>query len=875
MSMSDEEKKPGPETPAETPGPEPVSTEARPLSEGEQQQLKIPPEMPLLPVRDVVIFPFMILPLFVGRESSVAAVNEALGKDRIILLAAQREISEEDPSPDGIYLTGTVSMIMRMLKLPDGRVKILVQGLARARIGQYLRPTAPYSVKVELLEEPTLKPTLEMEALMRNIRESLEKIIGLGKSIPEDLIRVLESLPEPGRFADLVAANIGLSVGDAQALLEYVNPLDRLRKINELIQKELEVIEMQARIQNQAKEEMNKTQREYYLREQLRQIQQELGDVDEKMAEMAELKEKLDKAKMPEEADKEARKQLKKLEMMHSEAIEASQVRSYLEWLVELPWSVSTADRLDIKKAKKILDEDHYDLDKVKERILEYLAVRKLNQDMKGQILCFVGPPGVGKTSLGKSIARAMGRKFIRMSLGGIRDEAEIRGHRRTYVGALPGRIIQGIKTTGSNNPVFMLDEIDKLGSDFRGDPSSALLEVLDPEQNNTFRDHYINLPFDLSKVMFITTANLADPIPSALRDRMEMLELPGYILEEKIAIAKQYLVPKQTAENGLDKKLISFDDASLQRIVGEYTREAGLRGLEREIGNICRKVARKVAEGEKKSFRITAASVPEYLGVPKFITEEELEADEVGVATGLAWTATGGEILMIESSITNGAKSLVLTGSLGDVMRESAQAALSYSKRRLRDFGMPENFFDRKEVHIHVPAGAIPKDGPSAGVTMGSALLSAVTGIPIRKDVAMTGEITLRGHVLPIGGLKEKALAALRHGITNLVVPERNKKDMEDIPKELRSKIHFTFATDMDDVLNAVLRGGINGKKARNAHGLPAKKRAAKAPAKAPAKKPAAKAPGRAGRARIAAKTGARPTANHRRGTVRQAKGK
>jgi len=789
---------------APSPGPEP-------------QQLKIPTEMPLLPVRDVVVFPFMILPLFVGRETSVAAVNEALGKDRMILLVAQREMAEEDPNPEGIYRAGTVSMIMRMLKLPDGRVKILAQGLARARIMEYKTQKAPYSVKIELVEEPHLEMNLEIEALMRNVRETLEKIIQMGKAIPEDLIKVLETIQDPGRFADLVAANIGLAVKDGQELLELTSPLERLRKVNEFAHKELEVIEMQFKIQSQAREEMNKTQKEYYLREQLRQIQQELGDVDEKAAEIEELREKIAKAKMPQEALEEANKQLKKLEMMHQEAIEASQVRSYLEWLVELPWSVSTKDKLDLKKAKKNLDDDHYDLDKVKERILEYLAVRKLNKDMKGPILCFVGPPGVGKTSLGRSIAKAMGRSFIRMSLGGIRDEAEIRGHRRTYVGALPGRIIQGIKTAGSNNPVFMLDEIDKLGMDFRGDPSAALLEVLDPEQNNSFRDHYINMPFDLSKVMFITTANLADPIPSALRDRMEFLELPGYILEEKVHIARQYLIPKQLKENGISGKNIEFKDETIQTVIGGYTLEAGLRNLEREIGNICRKVARAVAEGRKKKIAIDSESVSKYLGVPRFLDEEELDKDEVGVATGLAWTASGGEILMVEASVTNGARSLVLTGHLGDVMRESAQAAVSYAKKRLKDFDIAENFFDKHEAHIHVPAGAIPKDGPSAGVTMGTALVSAVSGQPVRRDVAMTGEITLRGRVLPIGGLKEKSLAALRHNITNLIVPDRNKKDLEDIPKELRDKINFTFAKTMDDVLNAALVGGVPGKKNKN----------------------------------------------------------
>jgi ATP-dependent Lon protease len=816
--MEDENKKddnnePENNEPIEKPKGATESTEEMIRNSGgpaDPQQLKIPGEMPLLPVRDVVIFPFMIIPLFVGRENSVAAVDEALAKDRIILLSAQKDLNIEEPEPDDINKAGTLAMIMRMLKLPDGRVKILVQGLARGTITEFAQTKPFFRVKAKVLEEPATEPALEMEALMRNIREKLEKVIQLGKMIPPDLVMVLESLTDPGRFADLVAANIGLDVADAQPLLEMVNPLERLHRVNELILKEFELMEMQAKIQTQAKEEMSKTQREYFLREQLRQIQQELGDVDDKAMEMDDFRQKIAKSKMPEEVEKEALKQLKKLESMHAEAVEASQLRTYLEWLVELPWSKNSKDRLDLKKAKKILDEDHYDLDKVKERILEYLAVRKLNKDMKGPILCFVGPPGVGKTSLGRSIARAMGREFHRMSLGGMRDEAEIRGHRRTYVGALPGRIIQGIKTAGTNNPIFMLDEIDKLGSDFRGDPSSALLEVLDPEQNFSFRDHYINLPFDLSKVMFITTANLADPIPRPLLDRMELLELPGYILEEKVEIVKKYIIQKQMDQNGITKKHIAFKDDAIVEVINKYTREAGLRNLEREIGNICRKVARKIAEGSKKKTVITAKSVSDYLGVARIIDEEELLENEVGVVTGLAWTATGGTILMVEASITKGAKSIGLTGQLGDVMKESAQAALSYSKRRLDDFGVAERYFDNKELHIHVPAGAIPKDGPSAGVTMCTALVSAMTGIPVRKDIAMTGEITLRGRVLPIGGLKEKALSALRHNIKIIIAPERNKKDLEDIPDELRKQIKFIFAKTMDDVLDNALVGGL-----------------------------------------------------------------
>jgi len=814
MEEKNKNQKPSPEA-SEAQEGAPI---APPAPEG-AQSIKIPEVLPLLAVRDIVIFPFMIVPLFVGRESSISAVNESLSKDRMIMLTTQKNPAEETPKPDGIYEIGTAGMIMRMLRLPDGRLKILVQGLARAKIKEYVQTEPFFQTKIEVLEEPEIKEiTMEIEALMRNVKEGLEKMMQMGRMISPDLIMVLDSLQDPARFCDLVAANIGLNVEDAQKLLEIVDPTERLKKLNELVAKELELLEIQVRIQSQAKEEMSKTQREYFLREQLRAIQKELGEIDERTAEVAELREKIEKAKMPKEVEEEALKQLRKLEMMHPDAMEASWVRSYLEWLVELPWNKSTKDNLDIKRAKRILDEDHYDLEKVKERILEYLSVRKLNPKMKGPILCFVGPPGVGKTSLGQSIARAMGRKFVRMSLGGIRDEAEIRGHRRTYVGAMPGRIIQGIKQAGSNNPVFMLDEIDKLGVDFRGDPAAALLEVLDPEQNWSFRDHYINLPFDLSKVMFICTANLVDPIPPALRDRMEIIEIPGYTLEEKMEIAKQYLIPKQMKENGISKKYIEFTDDALKMIIAQYTREAGVRNLERSIGSVCRKVARRIAEGNKKKVVVTTENLHEFLGPPKYLPEEELEKDEVGVATGLAWTGTGGDILRVEVSIVKGKKNLILTGHLGEVMKESAQAALSYAKRIAPEFGLSPEFFEDKEVHIHVPAGAIPKDGPSAGVTMATALISAMTGIPVRKDVAMTGEITLRGRVLPIGGLKEKALAALRSEIKNVIIPERNRKDLEEIPENLRSQINFIFAKTMEDVLDASLVGGLKIKSIKSA---------------------------------------------------------
>jgi len=820
---------------------QPESGEIKNPSESGEQTFKIPEILPVLPIRDVVIFPFMIIPLYVGRENSIAAVNESLSKDRMIFLTTQKNATEENIEPESLFEMGTAGTIMRMLRLPDERLKILVQGLARARSKEYVQKNPFFKARIEVLSEPGAKEiTVEVEALMRTVKENLEKMMQMGRMISPDLFMVLESLQDPGRFADLVSANIGLNVEDAQRLLEQIDPIARLRKLNEILTKEMQLLEIQTKIQNQAKEEMGKTQREYFLREQLRAIQKELGDVDDKAAEVEEFKEKIAKAGMPKEVEEEANKQLKRLEYMHPDAMEASWVRGYLEWLVELPWSKSTVDNLDIKNAKKTLDQDHYDLEKVKERILEYLSVRKLHPQMKGPILCFLGPPGVGKTSLGQSIARAMGRKFIRMSLGGLRDEAEIRGHRRTYVGAMPGRIIQGIKTAGSNNPVFMLDEIDKVGMDFRGDPTAALLEVLDPEQNFSFRDNYINLPFDLSKVMFICTANLADPIPATLRDRMEIIEIPGYTLQEKLQIANHYLIPKQKKENGITDDHIEFNDSAVSTVIAQYTREAGVRNLERAIGTICRKVARKVAEGEKKKVRLRPDNIHLFLGPPQFLPEEELEKDEVGVATGLAWTGTGGDILRIEVSIVQGKKNLILTGHLGDVMKESAQAGLSFAKRIAPEFGLSQNYFEDKEVHIHVPAGAIPKDGPSAGVTMATALISAMTGIPVRKDVAMTGEITLRGRVLPIGGLKEKALAALRNEIHNLIIPERNRKDLEDIPEELRKEIHFYFAKTMQDVLKWSLR---NGMKTKSAKQFPEEKRASSKKArlaKASSKKPA-----------------------------------
>jgi len=782
--------------------------------EAEKDLLSLPETLPVLPVRDIVVFPYMVLPLFVSREKSIKALEEALSKDRLIFLVAQQNLTEEEPSFRDLYRVGTVAIVMKMLKLPDGKIKILIQGLSKASVKEVLQTAPFFLVRLENIKDPFLTEiTLETEALMRNVKEQLERILSYGKFLSPDLMFVLESVDDPGRLADLVASNLDLTVEKAQEILEIFNPIERLRALNEVLGKEVQVLTMQAKIQSQAKEEITKTQREYFLREQMRAIRSELGEVDERTKELRELRQKIKKAKMPKEVEKEARRELDRLEQMHPDAAEASMVRTYLDWLVEMPWSESTVDNLDLRKAKKVLDEDHYDLEKVKERILEYLSVRKLKKKMKGPILCFIGPPGVGKTSLGKSIARALGRKFVRISLGGIRDEAEIRGHRRTYIGALPGRIIQSIKQAGSNNPVFMMDEVDKIGVDFRGDPASALLEVLDPEQNNAFSDHYLNIPFDLSGVMFITTGNLTDPIPSALKDRMEIINLPGYTDVEKLKIAQTFLLPRQMEENGINPKVLQISDKAILQIISQYTQEAGLRNLERELASICRKVARKVAEGlpagrqgKKEKTVIHTRNIHQFLGPPPFLPDEEEKRNEIGVATGLAWTETGGEILHVEASTTPGKGNLILTGHLGEVMKESAQAALTYARSKGKSYRITSNTFNNREIHIHVPAGAIPKDGPSAGITMAVALISALTGISVRKDVAMTGEITLRGRVLPVGGLKEKALAALRNNIKKVVIPYLNKKDLVDLPSYLRKKINFLPVKHMDEVLHIAL---------------------------------------------------------------------
>ena len=770
------------------------------------EHLDIPDVLPLLPVRDMVMYPSVLLPLFVGRDMSINAVEKSLSQDRLIVVASQKDLTDEDPLPERIYTVGVVSQIMRMLRLPDGRVKVLIQGLKKAKIEKYVQESPTFLVQVSAIEEPIITEiTLEIEALMRYVKEEMEKVVSMGRMVPPDILMVLDTIDEPGRLADIAAANLGLNVDKAQEVLEIVDPVERLRKLSEILGKEIELLNMQAKILSQAKEEMSKSQREYFLREQMRAIRTELGEGDERTEEVEELRKRIKKAKMPKEVEKEAKKQLERLDMMHPDAVESTMVRTYLEWLVELPWSKSTKDNINIKKARSILDKDHYDLDKVKDRILEFLSVMKLKADMKGPILCFVGPPGVGKTSLGKSIARAIGRKFSRISLGGMKDEAEIRGHRRTYVGSMPGRIIQSIKIAGTNNPVFMMDEIDKIGNDFRGDPASALLEVLDPEQNNAFSDHYLNVPFDLSKVMFITTANQMDTIPSALRDRMEVIDIPGYTEQEKLEIAKRYLVPKQLVENGLTAARLDITDKAMEKIIQEYTREAGLRNLEREIATVSRKVARRVAEGDKKKVTVTPKNLHDFLGPVKYLPDSQTEKDYVGVASGLAWTEFGGDVLYVEASCRKGKKELTLTGNMGDVMKESAQAALTYIKSRAENLGIEGGVFDDLEMHIHVPQGAIPKDGPSAGITMAVAMLSAISGRPINRKIAMTGEITLTGRVLPIGGLKEKTLAALRNRIEKVVVPHDNVHELVELPPYVQKKIKFLPAKTMDDVFKAV----------------------------------------------------------------------
>lgn len=786
----------------------PIITEEEVLSGALEHDIdgtlpEFPAELPVLPVRDIVVFNYMILPLFVGREKSIQAVDAALNGSRYMMITTQKDEATEDPTPEDLHTTGTVVMIMRMLKMPDGRLKVLVQGVSRAKIERFTS-TDPYLVaEVNGLEEIEIEDvSVETEAMMRAVREQSEEILSLRGVATSEIMSVLNTVHDPGRLADLIAANLRLKVPDAQAILECNDPLERLDLVNQQLQKESEVANVQARIQSMAREGMDKAQRDYYLREQLKAIRTELGEGEGAEEEAEELAEALNKAGLPKDVRKEATKQLRRLTAMHPESSEASVVRSYLEWLSELPWKKMSRDRLDILKAQEILDEDHYGLEKVKDRILEYLSVRKLNPKSKGPILCFAGPPGVGKTSLGRSIARSLGRKFQRISLGGMRDEAEVRGHRRTYVGAMPGRIIQTMKLMGTRNPVIMLDEIDKLGSDFRGDPSSALLEVLDPEQNSNFSDHYLNVPFDLSKVMFICTANQLDTIPGPLRDRMEIIQIPGYTMQEKTRIARRYLLPRQAEENGLGKDEVSIPDSVLSKIIQEYTREAGLRNLEREIGSVCRKLARQKAEGTAGPYKVTAKTLQKLLGIPRFIDEEKDAVMIPGVAQGLAWTPYGGVILNIEVTLMKGKGKLTLTGQLGDVMKESAQAALSYARANAEELTIDADFLDKHDIHIHVPAGATPKDGPSAGVTLLIALISALTGKPVNHNLCMTGEITLRGRVLPVGGIKEKILAGVARGLEQVCIPKQNEKDLEDVPADLLKKIEVHTASHIQDII-------------------------------------------------------------------------
>lgn len=767
---------------------------------------KIPDELPILPLRDTVVFPNIVTPLVVAREKSVKLIHDAISGSRLIGLVAQKAAEQEEPAKEDIHKFGTAAIILRMLKFPDGSLRVLVQGISRIKILSVVSESPYMTAKIRAIKEEYKKST-ELEALKRNIAIQFQKVVGQVPQLPDELQVVVVNTDHPGKLADLVASNLNITVEEKQNLLELVDIKKRLEKLTVLVNREVEVLEMGTKIQDKVQTELGKNQREYFLREQLRAIQKELGIGDDRSMEIEELRQKIKDAQMPEAAEKEASRELDRLAKMQPGAAEYTVSRTYLDWMIALPWAKSTEDNLDIEQAQAVLDKDHYDLQKVKERIIEYLAVRKLKKDTKGPILCFVGPPGVGKTSLGRSIARSMGRKFVRISLGGVHDEAEIRGHRRTYIGALPGRIIQGIKNAGSNNPIFMLDEVDKIGMDFRGDPSSALLEVLDPEQNFSFSDHYLDVSFDLSKVMFITTANVLDTIPSALRDRMEVLELPGYIDEEKLQIAFKYLVPRQISENGLKRKYINFTRSGMRKIIREYTREAGVRNLERQIATICRKVAKGVAAGSEEKKVITPDVVTEMLGPIKFYSEVAERTSEPGVATGLAWTPTGGDILFIEATQMAGAKGLTLTGQLGDVMKESAQAALSYIRSHASDLGIAPSFFNKKDIHVHVPAGAIPKDGPSAGVTIATALVSLIKGRPVRNDLAMTGEVTLRGKVLPVGGIKEKVLAARRAGIKKIILPTKNKDDLEEIPENAKKNMQFYPVDTLNQVLEIAIR--------------------------------------------------------------------
>jgi ATP-dependent Lon protease len=768
----------------------------------------LPDALPVLPLRETVTFPETLTPLAVGQERSIKLVDDVLGASRMLAMVAARDPEDEEPGPDGLFDVGVVGIVARMLKVPDGTLRILVQGTQRVRIGPYVAEE-PYLV-ARIAELPdAVEEGPELEALTRNVQRTFSEIVEYIPYLPEELQMAVANIDDPAALGHLIAGALRISTGEKQELLEEVEVAARLRRLSQILARELEVVQLGSQIQSQVQSEVDKGQREFFLRQQLKAIQDELGEGDEQQAEANELRERIDGAGLPEHARKAADRELSRLEKLPPAAAEHGVIRTYLEWLVELPWAETTVDDLDIGHAREVLDADHYDLEKVKDRILEYLAVRRLKPDSPGPILCFVGPPGVGKTSLGKSIARALGREFERISVGGVRDEAEIRGHRRTYIGAMPGTIVRALRDAGSRNPVFMIDEIDKMGADFRGDPSSAMLEVLDPAQNDSFRDHYLDLEFDLSEVMFIATANVLDTVPGPLQDRMETIELAGYTLEEKKHIARRYLVPRQIEANGLTPSRIEFAEPALTAIVEEYTREAGVRNLERQIGTVCRKVAREVAEGKGKGrARISAKRARELLGRRRFFAEQRRRTKDPGVATGLAWTPTGGDVLFIEATAMPGSGKLTITGQLGDVMKESAQAALSYARGHWAEFapGLGEDWFGEHDIHIHVPAGAVPKDGPSAGVAMTVALASLTSGRPVRNDVAMTGELTLTGQVLPVGGLKEKSLAAQRAGIRRVLVPERNEGDIDEIPEHERSEVEFVYVDDVSSAIGGAL---------------------------------------------------------------------
>ncbi len=773
------------------------------FSKGDAAKLSLP----LLPLRDIIVFPYMVVPLFVGREKSIAAIDAALAHDKEIFLAAQKRPKTNAPVPDDIFEVGTIGTIHQFHRLPDGTVKVLVEGRRRGRIKRYVDSENHFVCEVEALDEP-VEVSVEVEALMRSVQSTFETYVKLNKRVPPEMLMTVQTIEEPGRLADTVVVHLGsIKLADRQTLLETADPVKRLERLHEVMQAEIEILQVEKKIRSRVKRQMERTQKEYYLNEQMHAIQKELGERDEFKSELQELEEKLKSKKLSKEAQSRVRKEIKKLRMMQPMSAEATVVRNYVDWILSLPWGDKSQDRHDVAEAEKILDEDHYGLKKIKERIIEYLAVQALTQKLRSPVLCLVGPPGVGKTSLARSIARATNRKFVRLSLGGVRDEAEIRGHRRTYIGALPGKIIQSLRKAGTNNPVFLLDEVDKMSTDFRGDPAAALLEVLDPEQNASFNDHYLDLDYDLSDVMFITTANTLGGIPLPLQDRMEIIQLTGYTEFEKLNIAVKYLVPRQRAEAGLDEVKVDVSEAALRTIINHYTHEAGVRNLEREIGSLLRKIARQVlAEGRDKEYVVGARDVPRYLGVPRYRVGKKEERDEVGLTTGLAVTAFGGDLLVAEVAVVPGKGKLIVTGKLGDVMQESAQAAMSYVRSRARDFGLEHDFYSKVDAHIHFPEGAIPKDGPSAGVTMATSLVSTLLKAPVRRDVAMTGEITLRGRVLPIGGLKEKLLAAHRGGIRTVVVPRENRKDIREVPRRVLKSLRVVLADHIDDVLREAL---------------------------------------------------------------------